>query len=143
MPAATVAASCVLTIYRYSWYTILPIITLLDRYEPKALLSVLGHSRPLLWNPATFWPAILLLKAPRPNSISVFNLGCTPILPRPQRTLTLLPVSSFAICIMKFCSIAVFGLLSLAGDALAQKTIKVMPFGASIVTVRCASVLAR
>ncbi|EAT84136.2 hypothetical protein SNOG_08968 [Parastagonospora nodorum SN15] len=37
---------------------------------------------------------------------------------------------------MKFCSIAVFGLLSLAGDALAQKTIKVMPFGASIVT-RC------
>jgi len=37
---------------------------------------------------------------------------------------------------VKFGSVAAFALLSLAGDALAQKTAKVMPFGASIVT-RC------
>lgn len=37
---------------------------------------------------------------------------------------------------VKFGTVAAFTLLSLAGDALAQKTAKVMPFGASIVT-RC------
>lgn len=40
---------------------------------------------------------------------------------------------------VKFGSVAAFALLSLAGDALAQKTAKVMPFGASIVTVSCYS----
>jgi hypothetical protein len=33
-------------------------------------------------------------------------------------------------------SITAFGLLSLASQAMAQTTVKVMPFGASIVTVR-------
>lgn len=36
---------------------------------------------------------------------------------------------------VKFGAVAAFALLSLAGDAMAQKTAKVMPFGASIVTV--------
>jgi len=37
---------------------------------------------------------------------------------------------------VKFGAITTFGLLSLAGEAMAQQTVKVMPFGASIVT-RC------
>jgi hypothetical protein len=37
---------------------------------------------------------------------------------------------------VKFGAITAFGLLSLAGEAMAQQTVKVMPFGASIVTVR-------
>jgi hypothetical protein len=40
---------------------------------------------------------------------------------------------------VKFGAITAFGLLSLAGEVLAQKTVKVMPFGASIVTVGCRS----
>jgi hypothetical protein len=42
---------------------------------------------------------------------------------------------------VKLCAITAFGLLSLAGQAMAQKTVKVMPFGASIVTVRSTIVM--
>jgi hypothetical protein len=37
---------------------------------------------------------------------------------------------------VQISSLTAFGLLSLAGQAVAQSTVKVMPFGASIVTVR-------